>query len=273
MAALSFFDWIGDPLGIGRERKCRMRDVPGLAAQMPHQAFTYHTEIQPKRVTLRTPDGQPLQIFALHRASATDSGTMLSEFLKQSLSNAPAARAQRSVHYPGDERHGHSIRSPLQNLGFHQARYTLYVTMSESQKGRKIAMTGRYDQAEMLAALWTLGANGKLMPTSHGILDRALHAMAPKLPQPLSTLKFSVTGVGLRCFELPDILLAAQEAMLTSEPNPTYLSTLVNLSKDEADVIAIRHGLSLNEARSIGKSLFDHASKIKDEGHRDRAFA
>lgn len=35
-------------------------------------------------------------------------------------------------------------------------------------------MASRYDQAEVLTALWKLGAaDNALLPTSHGILDRA----------------------------------------------------------------------------------------------------
>lgn len=116
-------------------------------------------------------------------------------------------------------------------------------------------MTGRYDQAELLVALWKLGADGERMPTSHGILDRALKDVKGQLPSKLSSLTFSTTGVGLRCFELADILLAAQEAMLTSEPNPTYLSTQVTLGKEEAVSIAITHGLSVADAAALGRAV------------------
>jgi hypothetical protein len=102
--------------------------------------------------------------------------------------------------------------------------------------GRKVkedAVASRYEQAELLTALWRLGAGeNDMMPTSHGILDRALEAVKDELPPELSSLTFSSTSVGLRCYELPDILLAAQEALLTSEPNPTYLSTIVTI-KDQ----------------------------------------
>ncbi|MDE2442562.1 MAG: hypothetical protein KGP14_16220, partial [Betaproteobacteria bacterium] len=96
-------------------------------------------------------------------------------------------------------------------------------------------MANRYERAELLAAIWKLGAEDERMPTSHGILDRALNEELDQLPPALTDgLTFSVTGVGLRCLELPDILLAAQEAMLTSEPNPTYLSTIVTFDREEA---------------------------------------
>lgn len=132
---------------------------------------------------------------------------------------------------------------------------------------------GRYDQAEILVALWKLGARSEMMPTSHGILDRALAAMKDQLPDELSTLTFGTTGVGLRSFELPDILLAAQEAMLTSEPNPTYLATLVTLTEDQAAEIAIEHGLSVRDAQTLGSELRKKVDDLKVEGWRSKAVA
>jgi hypothetical protein len=94
------------------------------------------------------------------------------------------------------------------------------------------------------------------MPTSHGLLDRALLDVQDRLPSPLNAeLTFSVTSVGLRCYELPEILLAAQEAMLTSEPNPTYHATVVTLDEEEAKQIVLANGLSTLRAREIGLSL------------------
>ena len=132
---------------------------------------------------------------------------------------------------------------------------------------------GRYDQAEILVALWKLGAKSEMMPTSHGILDRALAAMKDELPEELSTLTFGTTGVGLRSFELPDILLAAQEAMLTSEPNPTYLATLVTLTEDQAAEIAIEHGLSVKDAQTLGSELRKKVDDLKVEGWQSKAVA
>ena len=117
-------------------------------------------------------------------------------------------------------------------------------------------MSTRFENAELLTALWLLGAEGERLPTSHGILDKALKECMAVLPPALSaSLSFGVTGVGLRCYELPDILLAAQEALLTTEPNPTYLSSLVTLDEDSARQIVLSHGLSTSKAREIGESL------------------
>jgi hypothetical protein len=127
-------------------------------------------------------------------------------------------------------------------------------------------MAKRYVKAELLAALWRLGgAKDERLPTSHGILDRALKECLEKLPKQLREgLTFGVTGVGLRCYELPDILLAAQEAMLTTEPNPTYLSSIVTINESRARQIAVSYGMSTIEAKSIGERLRTAVHSVRD---------
>lgn len=125
-------------------------------------------------------------------------------------------------------------------------------------------MANRYESAEFLTAVWKLGAQDELLPTSHGILDRALKECSESLPEDIRAgLSFGVTGVGLRCYELPDILLAAQDAMLTSEPNPTYLSTVVELDPDFAAQIVLRRGMSTAKAREIGGKLLEAVNRIR----------
>ncbi|MGJ5055251.1 hypothetical protein ACQR2B_17505 [Bradyrhizobium oligotrophicum] len=127
-------------------------------------------------------------------------------------------------------------------------------------------MASRFESAALLAALWRLGSGGKKMPTSHGILDRALNECVPVLPAALTTsLSFGNTSVGLRCYELPDILLAAQEALITSEPNPTYLSTDVTLGDGEARQIVLSHGISTADAKAIGQKLVAAAAEIETQ--------
>jgi len=124
----------------------------------------------------------------------------------------------------------------------------------------------RYEQAELLAALWRLGAPGEqLLPNSHGILDKALQQTLDDLPEKLrEALTFRVSSVGLRSYELPDILLAAQEANLTSEPNYTYLTTVVKLDDDAAGQIALANGLSTARAREIGGRIAAAVAQIQD---------
>jgi hypothetical protein len=127
-------------------------------------------------------------------------------------------------------------------------------------------MADRMESAELLTALWCLGAPGERMPTSHGLLDRALHRLRDKLPSKLgNSLTFSNTGVGLRCFELPGILLSAQEALLTSEPNPTYLATDIILEEDSARQIVVSASMSTREARVLGRELRDIVEEIRAE--------
>lgn len=127
-------------------------------------------------------------------------------------------------------------------------------------------MASRYVKAELLAALWKLGADDdELIPTSHGLLDRALKECLSDLPEPLREgLTFGVTGVGLRCYQLPDILLAAQEAMLTSEPNPTYLTSIVTIDHSRARQIAVSYGMSTDEAKAIGNRLRSAVDSVRE---------
>lgn len=123
----------------------------------------------------------------------------------------------------------------------------------------------RYEQAELLTALWKLGApEGQMLPTSHGVLDKALHETLSDLPSELKdALTFRVSGVGLRSYELPDILLAAQEALLTSEPNYTYRKTEVTVDPDTAGQIVLSHGISTAQARTIGAKIAAAVSRIE----------
>ena len=126
-------------------------------------------------------------------------------------------------------------------------------------------MTGFYGTAELLIALWRLGGEEDArIPTSHGILDRALKDNAEELPPELGkALSFGTTRVGLRCYELPDILLAAQVAEFTTEPNPTYLSSMVNMDRDAAREAAIAHGLSTAQAERIGGHLRSSVERLR----------
>jgi hypothetical protein len=127
-------------------------------------------------------------------------------------------------------------------------------------------MADRYENAQLLTALWKLGGVEGRMPTSHGILDRALYQIRSELPPALRDgLSFSNTGVGLRCFELPAILLAAQETLLTSEPNPTYLSTAITIDEDAARQIVVGADLSTREARAIGGKLREAVDHIRSQ--------
>ena len=92
-----------------------------------------------------------------------------------------------------------------------------------------------FEFAEFLASAWRLGNPQERMPTSHGILDMALFQLRDRLPSQFrNSLSFGTTRVGFRCYELPEIIYASQANLLTSEPNPTYLSTEIQISEETA---------------------------------------
>ena len=93
------------------------------------------------------------------------------------------------------------------------------------------------DTTELLIASWILGGKGNQIPTSHGILDRALKAAVDDKTFPpwfRAQLHFVDSRIGLQCVELPALLDWAQRAQLTSAPNPSYQSTQVQISDKAA---------------------------------------
>ena len=89
------------------------------------------------------------------------------------------------------------------------------------------------DTTELLIASWILGGEGNQIPTSHGILDRALKAAVEDETCPAwvrAQLHFVDSRIGLQCVELPALLDWAQRAQLTTAPNPSYHSTQVQIS-------------------------------------------
>ena len=92
------------------------------------------------------------------------------------------------------------------------------------------------DTIEVLIISWILGGESDRdrIPTSHGILDRALKAAVDHGAFPpwiREELTFVDSRIGLQCVELPSLLNWAQRAQLTTAPNPTYHSTQVQISE------------------------------------------
>ncbi len=93
------------------------------------------------------------------------------------------------------------------------------------------------DTTELLIASWILAGGSNQIPTSHGILDRALMAVVEDKTCPpwvRAQLHFVDSRIGLQCVELPALLDWAQRAQLTSAPNPSYQSTQVQISDKAA---------------------------------------
>jgi hypothetical protein len=122
-----------------------------------------------------------------------------------------------------------------------------------------------YELAEYLAASWRLANGGEeRMPTSHGVLDAALYDLRDSLPEHLrDAISFGNTRVGFRCYELPQILYCAQANLLTSEPNPTYLTTSIQIDEGAARRLLKRKGLGLDDARTFGKRLKEKTWEVQ----------
>lgn len=122
--------------------------------------------------------------------------------------------------------------------------------------------------AEFLVIAWRFGATEERIPTSHGILDRALLDIHDQslLPEWVANeLHFTDSRVGLKCVELPEILEWAQRTQLTSSPNPSYESTAIQISESAARIIASDSGYEEESLKSLGKALCRSVQRAKKE--------
>ena len=114
------------------------------------------------------------------------------------------------------------------------------------------------DTTELLIASWILGGDTDQIPTSCGILDRALQVAVKDKTCPSwvrDQLHFVDSRIGLQCVELPALLDWAQRAQLTSTPNPSYRSTQVQISGKAARRILLDLNITEEEATEWGKLL------------------
>lgn len=120
------------------------------------------------------------------------------------------------------------------------------------------------DTTELLVASWILGGDGDRIPTSHGILDRALKTVVAKSAYPewlRDQLHFADSRIGLQCVELPSLLEWAQRAQLTTAPNPSYQSTQVQISRRAARRILPDLDVTEEQAIALGKLLREAVSE------------
>ncbi len=120
------------------------------------------------------------------------------------------------------------------------------------------------DTIEVLITSWILGGGGDRdrIPTSHGVLDRALRAAIERgafPPWVHDELNFVDSRIGLQCVELPALLNWAQRAQLTTAPNPTYHWTQVQISRGAALKILPELDVSEEEAMKWGRILREAA--------------
>ena len=121
------------------------------------------------------------------------------------------------------------------------------------------------DTTELLIASWILGGSDDQIPTSHGILDRALKEAVKDRTCPSwvrDQLHFVDSRIGLQCVELPALLDWAQRAQLTSAPNPSYRSTQVQISGKAARRMLLDLNITEEEATEWGKLLRKTVEKI-----------
>ena len=115
------------------------------------------------------------------------------------------------------------------------------------------------DTIEVLITSWILGGGDRdRIPTSNGILDRALRTAVERGAFPSwvrEELNFVDSRIGLQCVELPSLLNWAQRAQLTTAPNPTYHSTQVQISREAAQKILSELEVSEEEAMKWGTIL------------------
>ena len=128
------------------------------------------------------------------------------------------------------------------------------------------------DVAELLIASWILGGNEEddRIPTSHGILDRAMELTVSRgafPPDVRDELHFVDSRVGLRCVELPEILVWAQRALLTTVPNPTYQSTQIQISPKAACRMLSELGYTKYDAAEWGGVLRGAVDEVREEMH------
>ena len=119
-------------------------------------------------------------------------------------------------------------------------------------------MTETHKLAQLIAACWRISGESTRIPTSHGLLDRALQEASQDAEFPewaRRRLHFVDSRIGLQCVEIPDILEWAQRSQLTSAPNPSYETTEVQVSPRVAERLLRQLGIGLEQAKSWGERL------------------
>ncbi|WP_406698379.1 hypothetical protein V5E97_05915 [Singulisphaera sp. Ch08] len=130
-------------------------------------------------------------------------------------------------------------------------------------------MSRMHDVAQMLVSCWVLSdEEDRSIPTSHGLLDRALYRTMEATAFPdwmRQELQFTDSRIGLQCVGLPDVLDWAQRSELTSAPNPSYHSLQVQISPRVARRLLRDLGVAAEDAASWGKALREGLERAKDE--------
>jgi hypothetical protein len=119
-------------------------------------------------------------------------------------------------------------------------------------------MTGTHKLAQLLVSCWRLSGDSRKIPTSRGVLDRALKIACEQGNFPdwaRTTLHFVDSRIGLQCVELPSILDWSQRSQLTTAPNPSYESSEIQISPRVASRLLSDLSVSDEEAKLWGEQL------------------
>jgi len=124
-----------------------------------------------------------------------------------------------------------------------------------------------HDVARLLISSLALASGeNRQIPTSHGILDRAIrdaYAQFPGWAQ--DEIHIADSRVGWQCVELPAILGWAQAAELTSAPNPYYRRTELQVSPRVARVLLKRLGVPEEDAKRLGDAVMASIQSHQNE--------
>ena len=119
-------------------------------------------------------------------------------------------------------------------------------------------MTHLLDTTEFLISCWILSDGDDRIPTSHGILDRALKTAVENESCPSwvrEQLHFVDSRIGLQCVELQELLDWAQRAQLTNAADLSHQSTQVQISDRVARQMLRDLNVPEMEAKSWGELL------------------
>lgn len=139
-------------------------------------------------------------------------------------------------------------------------------------------MKDMLDITEVIVSSWVVSGEDKKIPTSHGLLDKALKRAVDQGAFPdwaRNKLHFADSRIGLQCVELPHILNWAQRAELTKAPNPSYQTTEVQISSDLARRLLKSMGIATEQAKQWGeivrKEIKNAEKEFDDYNHYDLA--
>jgi len=130
------------------------------------------------------------------------------------------------------------------------------------------------DIAEVLVSSWVLTAKADeheeldaLPATQQGVLDRALEAAVTAGAFPADwreRLHFVDSRTGLQCVELDAVISAAQRALFTQDPNPSYSETRTKIDPRVARLLLRRYKIKDAQAIEWGEKLREAVAAARE---------